>query len=151
MTVMGMLSNGRTLMAMASLMFAPVPLEEVSCTFCKSINGHDDCMQCFTTCSMGILMVTWPPLYPSIHLRISTLSDFIMSSNPPLASDHEQCKLRPAVVCGPCHPTQGSQCLPLSQGSSLPTTSYLLQPCTLSGYLCIPAIAGQYTFGYLTK
>ncbi|XP_064396222.1 spatacsin-like isoform X6 [Halichondria panicea] len=28
MTVMGMLSNGRTLMAMATLMFAPVPLEE---------------------------------------------------------------------------------------------------------------------------
>jgi len=29
MTVMGMLGNGRVLMAMASLMFAPVPLEEV--------------------------------------------------------------------------------------------------------------------------
>ncbi len=29
MTVTGMLNNGRTLMAMASLMFAPVPLEEV--------------------------------------------------------------------------------------------------------------------------
>ena len=53
MTVMGMLSNGRTLMAMASLMFAPVPLEEVSCTFCESIDGHDGCMQCLTTCSTG--------------------------------------------------------------------------------------------------
>lgn len=29
MTVMGMLQNGRTLMAVTTLMFAPVPLEEV--------------------------------------------------------------------------------------------------------------------------
>ena len=109
MTVMGMLRNGRTLMAMASLMFAPVPLEEVVCCECVNI----------------------------------MCSNTEMSSDPPIPSGYEQCQLWSAVVCGPCHLTQGSQCLSLSQGSSLSITSNLLQPCTLSGYLCIPATAGQ--------
>lgn len=38
-SVMGMLQNGRTLMAIATLMYAPVPLEEVCKKCCTDYHG----------------------------------------------------------------------------------------------------------------
>ncbi len=43
-TVMGMLQSGHTLMALSTLMFAPVPLEQVRSTLCVS-GGVQSCME----------------------------------------------------------------------------------------------------------